>query len=66
MIDTDLLQLVMDGMKWDKKKAQKWFNVPNPLLGEATPNGFELMRGKAKLEKFIRQQLDENIKQENL
>lgn len=62
MSDTDLLQLVMDGMGWEKKNAQKWFNVPNPLLGGATPNGFELMRGKEKLEKFIRHQLEENIK----
>lgn len=55
-----LIKLVMDGMKWDKKKAQRWFNTPNPLLGGATPNGFELMRGKLKLEKFIRNQLSEN------
>lgn len=60
MSDTDLLQLVIDGMGWDKKKARKWFNVPNPLLGGATPNGFEMMRGKMKLEKFIRDQLSLN------
>lgn len=58
--DIDLLQLVMDGMGWEKKKAQRWFNTPSPLLGGATPNGFELMRGKAKLEKFIRSQIEEN------
>lgn len=62
MSETDLLQLVMDVMGWDKKKAQKWFNVPHPLLGGATPNGYELMRGKLKLEKFIRQHLDETGK----
>ncbi len=56
----DLLQLVMDGMGWDKKKAQLWFNTQNPLLGGATPNGFELMRGKEKLEGWIRGQLEEN------
>lgn len=61
MSDTDLLQLVMDGMGWEKKKIQKWFNTPNPLLGMATPNRFELMRGKMKLEKFIRGQLQENV-----
>lgn len=60
MSDTDLLQLVMEGMGWDKKKAQKWFNVPNPLLGGYTPNGLERMRGKAKLEQFIRDRLSEN------
>lgn len=60
MSDTDLLQLVMDGVEWDKKKAQKWFNCPNPLLGGATPNGFEMMRGKLKLERFIRDRLAEN------
>lgn len=57
MSDTDLLQLVMDGMNWPKKKAALWFNVPNPLLGGATPNGFERMKGKSRLEKFIRDQL---------
>jgi len=56
----DLLQLVMDGMGWDKETAQEWFNVPNPLLGGATPNGYEIMRGKDKLLKFIRNQLSEN------
>lgn len=60
MSDTDLLQLVIAGMGWDKKKAQLWFNVPNPLLGGSTPNGYEIMKGKMKLEKFIRQQLGEN------
>lgn len=29
-------------------------------MGGAIPNGFELMRGKAKLEKFIRNQIEEN------
>ena len=57
---TDLLQMVMDGMRWDKKKAQLWFNTPNPLLGGAIPNGYELMCGKERLEKFIKQQLSEN------
>lgn len=61
MSDTDLLQLVMDGMGWEKKKAQIWFNTQNPLLGGATPNGYELMRGSEKLEKFIRNQLSENL-----
>jgi len=56
----DLLQVVMDGMGWDKKKAQLWFNVPNPLLGNVTPNAYELFRGKEKLEKFIKNQLSEN------
>jgi hypothetical protein len=61
MTDTnDLLQIVMDGMGWSKGKAQWWFSTPNQLLGGATPNGFELMRGKEKLEKFIRQELEEN------
>lgn len=60
MSDTDLLQLVMDGMKWPKEKAQKWFTSQNPLLGGATPNGYELMRGKDKLEKFIQELLSEN------
>jgi len=60
MSDTDLLQLVMDQMGWSKKKSQLWFNTHNPLLGGAMPNGYELMRGKDKLEKFIRQQLSEN------
>lgn len=60
MSDTDLLKLVMKGMGWEKKKAQKWFNVPNSLLGGATPNGFEMMRGKEKLEQFIRDLLGEN------
>lgn len=58
--DVDLLQMVMDGMRWEKSKAQMWFNVPNPLLGGATPNGFELLRGKGKLVKFIQQHLEEN------
>lgn len=57
---TDLLQLIMNGMGWEKSKAKKWFNVPNPLLGGATPNGFEIMRGSEKLERFIRDQLAEN------
>lgn len=57
---TDLLQLVMDGMNWEKKKAQLWFNTPNPLLGQATPNGYELLKGTERLEKWIRQQLSEN------
>lgn len=56
----DLLQLVMDGMGWDKEKAQLWFNTPNPLLGGTTPNAYETFRGKGKLEKFIRVQLSEN------
>lgn len=54
---SDLLQLVMDGMKWDKEKAQLWFNTPNPLLGGATPNGYEQMRGIAKLKRFIEARL---------
>lgn len=57
----DLLQLIMDGMNWDKKKAQLWFNTPNPLLGGAKPNAFELLRGSKKLQKFIEIQLSENI-----
>jgi hypothetical protein len=57
---TDLLQLVMDVMKWDKQKAQLWFNTRNPLLGGVTPNSFEMFSGKNKLEKFIRSQLSEN------
>lgn len=61
---SDLLKLVMDGMKWDKKKAQLWFNVSNPLLGGPTPNAYQLFRGKRKLEKFIRNLLDENKKKE--
>lgn len=56
----DLLQMVMDGMGWDKKKAQLWFNTPNPLLGDATPNGYERMRGSKKLGEFILNQLSEN------
>jgi len=56
----DLLQMVMDGTRWDKKKAQQWFNTPNPLLGGVTPNFLELMRGKTKLAKFIKNQLSEN------
>lgn len=56
----------MDGMGWDKNKSQLWFNVPNPLLGGATPNAFEAFRGKAKLEKFIRTQLSENRPPPNL
>jgi len=61
----DLLQLVMDGMGWDKKKAQLWFNTPNPLLGGATPNGYELTKGKDRLLKFIKNQLSENKPMEN-
>lgn len=57
---SDLLQLVMDGMKWDKKKAQLWFNTHNPLLGGATPNGYELLKGKGRLEKWILNQLGED------
>ena len=57
---SDLLKLVMEGMNWSKKKAQVWFNVPNPLLGMATPNGYERLKGKARLEKFIRGQLEQN------
>lgn len=57
---TDLLQLIMDGMNWDKKKAQLWFNTPNPHLGGATPNGYELLKGKDRLEQWIRLQLSEN------
>jgi hypothetical protein len=58
--NADLLELVMEGMKWDKKKAQLWFNIPNPLLGEVTPNAYEMMRGKEKLLKFIKNRLSEN------
>ncbi len=57
---TELLQLVMDGMNWPKPKAQLWFNTQNPLLGGATPNGFELLKGKDRLEKFIREKIEEN------
>lgn len=60
MNDIDLLQLVMDGMGWDKKKAQLWFHTPNPLLGGYVPNAYQLVRGIKKLEKFIRNLLDEN------
>lgn len=56
----DLLQLVMDGMGWEKEKARRWFETPNPLLGGATPYSFELFRGKEKLSKFIHNQLSEN------
>lgn len=65
MSDTDLLQLVMDGMGWDKKKSQKWFNTPNSLLSGATPNVFEMMRGKLRLEKFIRDHLAQNPPRRN-
>lgn len=60
MSDTDLLQLVMDGMGWDKRKAQVWFNTKNPLLGGMTPNGYELLKGKDRLEKWIREKIEEN------
>lgn len=60
MDETDLLQLVMDGMSWEEDKAQIWFNTPNPLLYGATPNEFQLMRGKQKLAQFIETQLSEN------
>ena len=60
-----MLQLVMDGMGWDKRKAQLWFNTPNPLLGGATPNSYELLRGSHKLEKFIREQFEQNVRGEN-
>lgn len=62
---TDLLQLVMDGMNWDKKRTQKWFNIKNPLLGMMTPIEYGFLKGKDKLEKFIRNQLSENKPREN-
>lgn len=56
----DLLQLVMDGMNWPKSKAQEWFNTPNHLLGDATPNGYCIFVGHERLERFIRKQIKEN------
>jgi hypothetical protein len=60
----DLLQLVMDGMGWSKKKAQAWFNTPNPFFGGVTPNGYELMQGSERLEKWIREQIAQGVKDE--
>lgn len=62
--DSFLLKLVMDGMGWDKKKAQLWFKTRNPLLADITPNGYEIWCGHKKLERFIRTQLEENLKPE--
>lgn len=62
---TDLLKLVMDGMGWDKKKAQLWFNTPNLMFGGATPNGYELLKGTERLEEIIRNAIDENKQMKN-
>jgi len=61
---TNLLRLVMDGMGWNKKKAQAWFDTPNPFFGGATPNGYELMQGSERLEKWIREQIAQGVKDE--
>lgn len=58
---TDLLQMVMDLTGWDKKKAQEWFNTPNQLMNNMTPNGYELSRGRYALENMIYYEFDESV-----
>jgi len=38
-------KLVLDYFKGDHKRAQIWWNVPNPLLGKTIPNNM-IKRGR--------------------
>lgn len=46
----------------DEEKTRLWFETPNPMLGDTTPNHLILFGREAKLERWIDEQLKLNTK----
>lgn len=59
MPSDEVIKSIMNSMEWPEKKVLIWCKTPNPLLGGLTPEKFELVNGKERLEKWIEEQLDE-------
>lgn len=59
-ISEELICLVSDFFKGDKKKTRLWFKLPNPSLGNISPHEMILSGRSDRLLKFVRNQLSEN------
>ena len=59
---SDLAKLIMYEMGWDLNKTKIWFRTPNPLLGGMSPEWYEVVKGRDRLEKFINEEIDGNNK----
>jgi len=56
----ECLQLVEQFFKGDLHRTRAWFKVPNPLLGQISPDDMIKMHRVEKLHKFITGQMAEN------
>jgi hypothetical protein len=45
----------------DSEKTKLWFNAPNPLLGNISPNEMLILGREEKLKDFIISQLNDNV-----
>ena len=56
----ELFNLVTELTNWREEKVRLWFSLPNPLLGEVSPEWMLMHERSERLEKFIREAIDHN------
>lgn len=64
-MDNKLYTLVYEFFK-NHEKTMIWFSAPNPLLGGISPNQMIEIGKEDRLSSFVKNVLDENIREENL
>jgi hypothetical protein len=50
----ELFNLVLELTSWREEKVRLWFSLPNPLLGEVSPEWMMMNERSERLERFIR------------